>query len=113
MMAYTLRGPVKDADAFKQLAAELGAKVEADEPGTEAYQWFLTEDGGYAMLYEQYESSEAFLTHLGNVTPVMDRFMAAMDIEAVLAFGDINDAARGALDSFGATYADMVGGFMR
>jgi len=113
MIAYTLRGPVKDAEAFKTLAAELVPKVEAEESGTEAYQWFLSEDGSYAMLYEQYEDSAAFLTHLGNVAPVMDRFMASMDIEAVFAFGDIDDAARDALDGFGATYADMVGGFMR
>ena len=39
--------------------------------------------------------------------------MATLDIEGVFAFGEIDDAAKAALDGFGAVYGDMVAGFMR
>jgi quinol monooxygenase YgiN len=113
MLAYTIRGSIKDADGFKAVASELSAQVEAGEPGTQAYQWFLSRDGSSGMLYEQFESTEALLTHFGNVTPVTDRFMATIDIEGVFAFGEIDDEAKAALDTLGAVYGDMVAGFMR
>ncbi|MEE9582948.1 MAG: antibiotic biosynthesis monooxygenase [Acidimicrobiia bacterium] len=113
MLAYTIRGSIKDADNFKAVASELSAQVEAGEPGTQAYQWFLSRDGSSGMLYEQFENTEALLTHFGNVTPVMDRFMATIDIEGVFAFGEIDDEAKAALDTLGAVYGDMVAGFMR
>ena len=70
MLAYTIRGSIKDADDFKAVASELSEQVEAGEPGTQAYQWFLSRDGSSGMLYEQFENTEALLTHFGNVTPV-------------------------------------------
>ena len=113
MLAFTIRGSIKDADGFKAIASELSAQVEAGEPGTQAYQWFLSRDGSSGMLYEQFENTEALLTHFGNVTPVMDRLMATIDIEGVFAFGEIDDEAKAALDGLGAVYGDMVAGFMR
>lgn len=113
MLAYTIRGSIKDAAGFKAIASEMSTQVEADEPGTQAYQWFLSRDGSSGMIYEQFENSETLLTHLGNIEAAMERFMATMDIEGVFAFGEIDDAAKAALDGFGAVYGDMVAGFMR
>ena len=113
MLAYVISGTVKDAAAFRELATDLSARVEADEPGTEAYQWFLSEDEGSAMLYEQYADSDALLAHFGNVRDAMGRFVASLDVTGVFAFGDLDDAARAALDGLGAVYAGQVAGFMR
>ena len=113
MLAYTISGSITDAAAFRSIAAQASTTVEAAEPGTLVYQWFLSEDETFGMLYEHYQDSDAFLAHLGNLTPMLDQFMAAIKIESVFAFGDVSDAAREALDGFGAVYGEMIGGFAR
>lgn len=112
MLAYAIRGTVKDTEAFRGLAASLSARVEADEPGTRAYQWFLSASGE-AMLWEQYADSEAFLTHFQNVQGDMKAIADALDITGVYSIGEASPAARAILDQLGAVYGEMVGGFSR
>jgi quinol monooxygenase YgiN len=84
------------------------------EDGTITFRMFRADDGT-TYFYDDYASSEAFLSHLGNAqtTGVMDDFMAAGDVTEVLCLGSPTADARGALAQFGAVCAGHVSGFSR
>ncbi len=52
-------------DEFLELAEAAAATVAAEEPGTLTYDWYVSDDGTSARVYEVYESSAALLAHLG------------------------------------------------
>lgn len=108
---YAILGSVKDADAYQDLAQRACTQASAEEPGTLVYNWFLGDDG-VGINEELFESTEAFLTHVGNMTEsgLMDEFMQLVDIQAVRVLGPVDDAAREALAGFGAQHYSVVAG---
>jgi quinol monooxygenase YgiN len=84
------------------------------EPGTQTYEWFLSEDGKTCHINERYADSEAALVHLGNFgAKFVDRFLACFEPTSLFVYGEPSAEARAALDGFGATYLGWLGGFNR
>lgn len=84
-----------------------------EEPGTQAYEWYLTEDGRTCHINERYDDSVAVMAHLGNFGAFAERFMGCFEPTAFSVYGDPSAEARAALDGFGAVYLGSIGGFQR
>jgi quinol monooxygenase YgiN len=100
-------------DAFTRLIRELTARVEAEEPGMRAYEWYLSPDGTECYFHEWLASSEAFLAHVAHVGPSLPALQAAAPPGQTLVFGQPSAQAKALLESFGAQYFPRVDGFAR
>jgi quinol monooxygenase YgiN len=109
---------VKDGklETFRELMEEMvsGART---QPGTLAYEWYISSDGGTVHVVETYADSAAVVAHhvsegfaLQNWTR---RFIDCVNVTRVVVYGDPNPAARVILDRLGATYNSPWGGFSR
>ena len=114
-ISYTVRGHLADGKGaeFTALSAELSAMVDADEPGTLAYVWYLNDAGDEYLLYERYTDSDAFLRHVEHVAPLMDRFQALGPIDSISVFGDPTPEASAVLEEWKAVSYTQTAGFMR
>lgn len=113
---WMLEMSMKDGqlDAFKALRDEMVQDVEANEPGTLNYEWWMNGDETVCHLFERYADSEATLVHLQTFgTKYADRFMACVDIKRFIAYGDPNEAVRKALGGLGVKIMNPFGGFTR
>jgi quinol monooxygenase YgiN len=82
------------------------------EPGTRAYEWFLSNDGSVCHINERYADSSAVVEHLGNFgANFAERFLACLTPTAFCVYGEPSDEARAVLDGFGAVYLGPFGGF--
>ena len=85
-----------------------------NEPGTLAYEWYVSDDGAICHIHEKYADSDAVLAHLGAFgANFMDRFMQIFQPTALYVYGNPNAAAKEVLDNFGAVYLPPFGGFTR
>jgi quinol monooxygenase YgiN len=100
-------------DAFTSLASGYIEAVQANEPGTLGYQWYLGEGGTKCILQETFADSNALLTHLGNVGPSLPELLAIAPITRLEVMGTVSDAAREALSGLGAVHFPHLGGFDR
>ncbi|MFT5143117.1 MAG: quinol monooxygenase YgiN [Rhodothermales bacterium] len=98
---------------FRELAKGFIGEVQASEAGTLGYQWYLAEDDSRCLIQETFESSEALLTHLGNVGPKLPALLAIAPLSRLEVFGPVSDDARGALATLGAIHFSHVAGFDR
>jgi len=93
---------VSDAqlDTFKQIAKEMNAIVH-NEPGTLSCKWFYHEGDNKWCLAEKFKDSDAFLTHLDDVSTQLDQLLEICKVDRFEVFGDLPFSARAAIASFG------------
>jgi quinol monooxygenase YgiN len=109
---------IKDGalETFKELMEEMVSGTSA-EPGTLAYEWYISHDGGTVHVFEIYADSEAVVAHHVSEGFMMKnwvgRFMDCVDSTRCVVYGDPNAAAREILDRLGASYRSAWGGFSR
>jgi quinol monooxygenase YgiN len=100
-------------DTFKTLAEDLVQSTRT-EPGTLAYEWFLSEDNRSCHIYERYADSAAAMTHLGTFgEKFADRFMPLLDLQRLAVYGAPSDEVKGVLGGFGANFLGQLNGFAR
>ena len=93
---------------------EMVTATNDDEPGTQVYEWFLSDDGSRCHIYERYRDSHAVLVHLGNFgSKYAERFLACLEPTAFFVYGNPSDEARAILNGFGAEYFGLSNGFSR
>lgn len=112
---WVLECAVKDGqlDAYKELMGEMVAGT-SDEPGTLAYEWFISDDESTVHLYERYAGSDAAITHIeGFLARWAGRFMGCVDVKRFSVYGSPSDAAREKLAPLGANVLAPWGGFAR
>ena len=101
---------------FEALMEEMVSGTSA-EPGTLAYEWYISRDGGTVHVFEIYANSEAVVAHHVSKGFMMEnwagRFMDCVNSTRCVVYGDPNPAAREILDRLGATYHSTWGGFSR
>lgn len=114
-ISYLIELTINDGglDTFKKLAAGYAASVEANEPNTTTYQWYLAADGSKCFLHEEFTDSGALMQHLANVGPSLPDLLAVSPITRVEVFGTPSAGAREALDGLGAAYFPHFTGFQR
>ena len=109
---------VKDGklETFRELMEEMvsGARI---PPGTLAYEWYISPDGGTVHVVETYADSAAVVAHHVSEGFALQnwarRFTDCVDVTRVVVYGDPNAEARVILDRLGATYHSAWGGFSR
>lgn len=103
-----------ELENFRTLMEEMVAHTERNEPGTLAYEWFVSEDGSAVHLYERYADSAAALAHIaGFGENFAGRFMAAVEPTGYFVYGNPNDEVRSAVATMGARILGPFGGFAR
>lgn len=93
--------PEGKIDEFKQKAAELTGKVEANEPGALSYEWFLSDDKRACTLVEVYKDSGAVMAHLGNVGDLLGPLLEVAPLSGLFILGNPSDQVRQAFAPFG------------
>lgn len=78
---------------FRELAAEAFDLVKTGEPGTLAYEWFLSEDGRECLTLDVYKDAAALGAHMGNAGPTMGRILETVRSDVQI-FGALPDALR-------------------
>lgn len=100
-------------EEFRSLMEEMVASTR-QEPGTLAYEWFVSDDGSAVHIYERYASSDAVLEHLQNFgSKFAERFLAAVDLTRFMVYGTPSQQVKASLSGFGPTYLGPFGGFVR
>jgi quinol monooxygenase YgiN len=114
-VSWNLQLAVRDGrlDAFRSLMDEMVASTRS-EPGAQAYEWFLGEDGVTCHLYERYEDTAAAMAHIATFgAEFAGRFLECVEVTAFHVYGDPAPEVRAVLDGFGAVYLGPFGGFSR
>ncbi len=116
VLRYTLAGHINDHAAFSEIAARLAQDVEASEPETLAYEWFVNADADRFIIHEMYANDSAFVSHImraqenGN----LDRLMGCTTIDAVdLLTEPADPQAAEILEGLGARVFQGIGGVVR
>ena len=81
------------AEAFRRLAGDIFAVVDAKEPGTIAYDWFINADDSEALVLDIYRDVDALKAHMGNVGAMM---------------GGMRDLISSEVELYGALPADIL-----
>lgn len=80
--------PEGKLEEIKALARECHRRVEANEPDTWGYEWFVAEDGKELLAIDIYKDPAAMRAHMGNVGPVMAE-LAKLSQPQVELFGGV------------------------
>jgi len=101
MVSFTINNG-KAAD-FERVAREMTALTEA-EPGTLAYDWFLSADRSQCRLYESYVDGNAVVAHLSGVVvqELVPKLLETSALSGFEVYGDPGPQAGAMLAALGA-----------
>lgn len=91
-------------ETFKKLAEEMTRGVEADEPDTLCYEWYVSDDGADCYLIEAYTDSDALLRHLKNVGDKLHAMMEVSPLLQLIVLGSPSAELREELTKMGAKF---------
>lgn len=100
-------------ELFKSLARDLKETVEASEPDTIGYEWFMDASEQTSYLVETYPNSEVLLKHLDNVGEKLGPLLDAAPLGELLVFGALTSQAAEVLAGLGAKVFPPYIGFLR
>lgn len=88
---------------FQMIAREM-VEATRKEPGTLAYEWYLSSDGKCCQLIETYADSEALLAHFAGpaVQEGVPRMLKTADVNGFEVYGNPGPKASEILSDFGA-----------
>ena len=98
---------------FRKLAAEIIDTVEANEPNTLSYEWFLSNDESKCYVVQLYKDSEAVMAHLGNIGDLMGPFHEVAPLTGLMIFGSPSNELRQALKPVGPKFFEHWNGVTR
>jgi quinol monooxygenase YgiN len=106
---------VKDgqAEAYRAASAALREKVDATEPGTSRYDWWLDADGRRAFNLEVFDDGAALAFHMDNTAPLVGALLDAADLVRVEVLGEVDATGRAAIDEAATGYFAALGGISR
>jgi len=111
-----IRVRIKDGaeKGFRDLMNEMVAETLKNEPGTLAYEWFISGDRKTCRINERYADDAATLAHvIWFKAYAWDRFAALAQLKRFDLYGDPSPELRAAIEDFGARIMDPIGGFVR
>ncbi len=99
---------------FRALMAEMVAATEKNEPGTLAYEWSVSPDGGLCHIYERYVDSAAVMIHLTTFgEKYAARFGQVLEPTRTVVYGAPTAAVKEALADLNPSYMEPAAGFSR
>ena len=84
-------------DRFKELAQAATDAVQAGEPNTLGYQWYLSEDQTQVCVIEWYAHADLIPAHMALVGPILVEMGQVAHPTRFEVFGNLTEAARAAL----------------
>jgi quinol monooxygenase YgiN len=105
--------PEGKINEFKKLAAEIIDRVEATEPNTLSYEYFLSNDESKCYVVQLYKDSKAVMAHLANIGDLAGPFHAVAPLTGLRIFGSPSDELRQALEPVGARIFEHWNGVTR
>ena len=103
-----------ELDNLKALMKEMVDATAANEPGTLAYEWSISEDGKQCHVHERYKDSAATVAHLATFkVNYAARLMSMGRATRFVVYGNPNSSVLESLEGFGAAYMSPLGGFLR
>jgi len=99
---------------FKDLARQASSIVNANEPGTLVYEWFLNADETECVALDCYVDIDALKAHIQNIGSIMRQIMTIAD-RYVEIYGDnpfagaLGKATTSSSDFYGATFLSKLG----
>lgn len=107
-----LNGPLNDES--RAMLDAMTSGVEANEPDTLVYDWFLSEDGLSVCVLERYTDTAAVITHSKAQTPEFRQQMGTIgSMESMIVLGRPDEPLAGMLKKGGATIMAPLTGFYR
>ncbi len=103
-------------DALQQAIAELIEQVEATEPGTKTYEFFLSEDRKHLTAFDWYEDENAAIAHLTGepVRTYLPKLLELADVESLEIYGNPGEELSQVLEGFPVSEINPhLGGFER
>src|SRR5262245_50161349 len=100
-------------ETFKTMARELSTSVEAEEPETRSYEWYLSDDGAECYFTELLADSDALMAHLAHVGQAVGPPYAVAPIAEVVVFGSPSAKVGEVLAGLGARCYPRLAGFVR
>jgi len=85
--------PGKEAE-FRAFAEEVFALVDAHEPDTIGYEWFLSPDGGKCLTIDVYRNVAGLGAHMKNAGPTMSRILELLSESDTRLYGAVPPAVR-------------------
>ena len=101
-----------NALAARALLNEMAA-ANAAEPGTETWNWYMTENSSHVVILERYRDEDAAMAHLQNFGHFVERFLAVMTPIGFRVLAAPSSIVREAVTGFGPVYFAPGGGFRR
>jgi quinol monooxygenase YgiN len=81
-------------DQFQIVAQRFIGRVDASEPDTLRYEWFLSEDGAKCYILELYRDSQALLSHLANIRDLYAPLFEVAQITRIEVFGAASEEVK-------------------
>jgi quinol monooxygenase YgiN len=103
-------------EEFKELIQDLSKMVEANEPDTIEYQFYINGSDAKCMVHETYRNSEAAITHNNGVAPqkILPRIFNISKITRFDVYGNPSKELQKVLTSIGVqTHYNLFVGFCR
>ena len=101
------------AEAYRAASGRMRAAVDADEPGTRRYDWWLDADGARGFNLEVFADSAALAHHMDNTAGLVGDLLAAADVVRVEVLGELDAAGHAAIDEAATGYFSLLGGISR
>jgi quinol monooxygenase YgiN len=98
---------------FKAVVEEM-VQSTRNEPDTQAYEWFLSEDDTTCHVCERYADSTATMAHLGTFgEKFAERLLNTADLKRFTVYSAPNEEVKSLLGGFGAVFMGQLNGFAR
>jgi len=102
-------------EGYKKLILEMSRMVEANEPSTTNYEFYLNEDETKCIVHETYANSEAALAHNNSVASqtILPKIFDVTKVTRFDVYGNPSEELQKLLARFGAQTYNLFVGFRR
>ena len=104
-----------NVDECKKLIKEMSESVEANEPDTLEYRFYLNEEGTKCIVHETYADSKATLSHNDSTASktILPRLFNISKLNRLDVYGNPNDELKKLLAGFNSQIFNLHTGFSR
>jgi len=102
-------------EEYKNLVQDMSRAVEANEPDTVDYHFYLNKDETKCIVHETYANSEAVLAHNNSVASktILPKIFSVSKISRIEVYGNPSEELQKVLKSFGSQTYILFAGFSR
>jgi quinol monooxygenase YgiN len=101
---FTIEGGEGKTEEYKKLVQDMSRVVEANEPDTINYQFYLNRAGTKCIVLETYANSEAVLAHITGIASqtILPKILSVSRISRFDVYGNASEKLQKSLARFGA-----------